>query len=263
MEALEKPGWQEGPDAQTTRLNSARGGQGRTAGAPRCLRPVEASQHATPHGHIRKSRVRNEGRPVARAAQADARAAGSPPSCVLRARGAAPPGSPGRRRPGAPASDRPDERQPTPALASRSSADAGGGGRTTLSHHQNATPLGCSRRHLAPESRETFGGTDGASRTRTGDLRVRSGGPSFTQMLYPRLGGFVVGHKEPAPRLKPSSGLEPETPPSPWRCWNRHLAASVLQASGFRSDATVFRLNARPQLKTASEPAFRRSGLSP
>jgi hypothetical protein len=37
------------------------------------------------------------------------------------------------------------------------------------------------------------------------------------------------------------------------------LAASVLQASGFRGDATVFRLNARPRLKTGSEPPFRRN----
>src|SRR5437764_9273245 len=34
--------------------------------------------------------------------------------------------------------------------------------------------------------------------------------------------------------------------------------ASVLQASRFRSDVTVFRLNAPPRLKTGSEPAFRR-----
>jgi hypothetical protein len=31
-----------------------------------------------------------------------------------------------------------------------------------------------------------------------------------------------------------------------------------LQASGFRWDATVFRLNARPRPKIGSEPAFRR-----
>jgi hypothetical protein len=36
-------------------------------------------------------------------------------------------------------------------------------------------------------------------------------------------------------------------------------AASVLQASGFRSDVTVFRLNARPRPKTGSESAFRRN----
>jgi hypothetical protein len=35
--------------------------------------------------------------------------------------------------------------------------------------------------------------------------------------------------------------------------------ASVLQASGFRSDVTVFRLNARSLPKTGSEPAFRRN----
>jgi hypothetical protein len=36
-------------------------------------------------------------------------------------------------------------------------------------------------------------------------------------------------------------------------------AASVLQASGFRSDVTVFRLNARPRPKTGSSPTFRRN----
>jgi hypothetical protein len=36
-------------------------------------------------------------------------------------------------------------------------------------------------------------------------------------------------------------------------------AASVLQASGFRSDVTVFRLDARPPPKTGSDPAFRRN----
>jgi hypothetical protein len=36
-------------------------------------------------------------------------------------------------------------------------------------------------------------------------------------------------------------------------------AASVLQASGFRSDVTAFRLNARPRPKIGSEPAFRRN----
>jgi hypothetical protein len=42
------------------------------------------------------------------------------------------------------------------------------------------------------------------------------------------------------------------------RC-RTNSAASVLQASGFRSDATVFRLNARSRPKTGSEPAFRRN----
>jgi hypothetical protein len=37
------------------------------------------------------------------------------------------------------------------------------------------------------------------------------------------------------------------------------LAASVLQASGLRGDVSVFRLNARPQSKTGSEPAVRRN----
>jgi hypothetical protein len=36
-------------------------------------------------------------------------------------------------------------------------------------------------------------------------------------------------------------------------------AASVLQASSFRSDVTVFRLNARSRPKTGPEPAFRRN----
>jgi hypothetical protein len=39
----------------------------------------------------------------------------------------------------------------------------------------------------------------------------------------------------------------------------RTRAASVLQASGFRGDVTVFRLKARPRPKTGSEPAFLRS----
>jgi hypothetical protein len=38
---------------------------------------------------------------------------------------------------------------------------------------------------------------------------------------------------------------------------NRRAAASVLQASRFRGDGTVFRLNARPPPKTGSDPAFR------
>jgi hypothetical protein len=41
--------------------------------------------------------------------------------------------------------------------------------------------------------------------------------------------------------------------------WNRYAAASVLQASGFRRDVTMFRLNARSRPKTGSEPAFRRN----
>jgi hypothetical protein len=41
--------------------------------------------------------------------------------------------------------------------------------------------------------------------------------------------------------------------------WNPPAAASALQASDFRSDVTVFRLNARPWPKTGSEPAFRRN----
>src|SRR6266516_6653144 len=39
----------------------------------------------------------------------------------------------------------------------------------------------------------------------------------------------------------------------------RLQVASVLQASGFRSDVTVFRLNARPRRQTGSEAAFRRN----
>jgi hypothetical protein len=39
----------------------------------------------------------------------------------------------------------------------------------------------------------------------------------------------------------------------------RRRVASILQASAFRSDVTVFRLNARPRPKTGSYPAFRRN----
>ena len=39
----------------------------------------------------------------------------------------------------------------------------------------------------------------------------------------------------------------------------RLQVASTLQASGFRSDVTVFRLNARPRPKTGSESAFLRN----
>jgi hypothetical protein len=39
----------------------------------------------------------------------------------------------------------------------------------------------------------------------------------------------------------------------------RLQVASILQASGFRSDVTVFRLNARSRPKAGSEPAFRRN----
>jgi hypothetical protein len=41
--------------------------------------------------------------------------------------------------------------------------------------------------------------------------------------------------------------------------WNRPLAASVLQASGFRSDVTVFRLNATAEGEPGSQTAFRRN----
>src|SRR5213592_4382515 len=37
------------------------------------------------------------------------------------------------------------------------------------------------------------------------------------------------------------------------------VAASILQASDFCSDVTVFRLNARPRPRTGSKPAFRRN----
>ena len=40
---------------------------------------------------------------------------------------------------------------------------------------------------------------------------------------------------------------------------DRLATASVLQASGFRGDVTVFRQNAWPTPKTGSEPAFRRN----
>ena len=45
---------------------------------------------------------------------------------------------------------------------------------------------------------------------------------------------------------------------SSWQPSNRPAAASNLQAVGFRSDVTVFRLNARRRPKTGSESAFRR-----
>jgi hypothetical protein len=40
-------------------------------------------------------------------------------------------------------------------------------------------------------------------------------------------------------------------------------AASVLQASGFRGDVTVFRLNARLRPKTGSESTFQRNTAEP
>jgi len=43
----------------------------------------------------------------------------------------------------------------------------------------------------------------------------------------------------------------------------RFLAARVLQASRFRGDVTVFRLNARPRPRTGSHPAFRRNTAEP
>ena len=46
---------------------------------------------------------------------------------------------------------------------------------------------------------------------------------------------------------------------SPPTCAEPSPAASVLQASGFRSDVTLFRLNARPRQKTGSLSAFRRN----
>ena len=41
--------------------------------------------------------------------------------------------------------------------------------------------------------------------------------------------------------------------------WNRRAAASVLQASGLRSDVTVFRLNATAGCQSGSESALRRN----
>jgi hypothetical protein len=63
---------------------------------------------------------------------------------------------------------------------------------------------------------------------------------------------------------KPSDGLEPSTPSVPGHGlrregWNRDAAASVLQASVFRSDATVFRLNASVAGQSGSGSAFRRN----
>jgi hypothetical protein len=43
------------------------------------------------------------------------------------------------------------------------------------------------------------------------------------------------------------------------RALPNRVAASVLQAQGFRSDVTAFRLNARPRPNIALEPAFRRN----
>jgi hypothetical protein len=43
----------------------------------------------------------------------------------------------------------------------------------------------------------------------------------------------------------------------------RLQVASTLQASGFRSDVTAFRLNAQSRRKTGSEPAFRRDTAEP
>ena len=40
---------------------------------------------------------------------------------------------------------------------------------------------------------------------------------------------------------------------------DRPAAASVLQASAFRSDVTVFRLNATTEVQSGSEPAFGRN----
>src|SRR5829696_6248194 len=41
--------------------------------------------------------------------------------------------------------------------------------------------------------------------------------------------------------------------------WNRRAAASVLQASGLRSDVTVFRLNTASGCQSCSETALRRN----
>src|SRR5829696_471951 len=41
--------------------------------------------------------------------------------------------------------------------------------------------------------------------------------------------------------------------------WNRRAAASVLQASGLRSDVTVFRLNTAAGCQSCSETALRRN----
>src|SRR4029434_3284060 len=43
------------------------------------------------------------------------------------------------------------------------------------------------------------------------------------------------------------------------KCWNRPVAASVLQASGLRRDVTVFRINAVCAGDSGLEPAFRRN----
>jgi hypothetical protein len=62
--------------------------------------------------------------------------------------------------------------------------------------------------------------------------------------------------------FKPSDGLEPSTPLTMrWSHRTLHLlgTASVVQASGFRSDVTVFRLNAACARDFGLELAFRRN----
>jgi hypothetical protein len=69
---------------------------------------------------------------------------------------------------------------------------------------------------------------------------------------------------ERASRGKCSFGLEPQTPPYQETVlraegWNRDAAASVLQASRFRGDVTLFRLNSSAAGQIGSKPAFRRN----
>src|SRR5437867_5530272 len=69
--------------------------------------------------------------------------------------------------------------------------------------------------------------------------------------------GAVSGEASQRLRRQPSYVVDSECQTGIGRC-RTASAASVLQASGFRSDVTVFRLNARRRPKTGSESAFSR-----
>ena len=59
-------------------------------------------------------------------------------------------------------------------------------------------------------------------------------------------------------RAQPCGALVP-----PHGSWRTALAASVLQASGFRRDVTVFRLGEVAAGESGSEPAIRRNTAAP
>jgi hypothetical protein len=82
----------------------------------------------------------------------------------------------------------------------------------------------------------------GATGTRTRDLRRDRTAFTLERGIEVRLCAF--DDPSDVPSSKSSEGLQ---------------VASALQASGFRSDVTVFRLNARPRQKTGSLSAFRRN----